>query len=83
MMEMDASVRGVHVFISMLILVCFYGLETLQSPRIGNHRKLGEQRNATVETDEVYTVPQPLEFYEKFVKENKPVVFRGVAKNSR
>lgn len=49
----------------------------------GNHQKLGEQCDASVQTDELDSVPQPLEFYERFVKEKKPVVFRGAAKRSR
>ena len=49
----------------------------------GSHGKLGEQSDPSVETDALDAVPQPLVFYEEFVKENKPVVFRSAVKNSR
>ena len=44
--------------------------------------KLGEQCSASVETDAIYKVPQPSEFYEMFVKQDKPVVFRDAMKDS-
>ena len=49
----------------------------------GNHKKLGEQCKFSVKTEELQTVPQPLEFYEKFVRDEVPVVFRGAGKRSR
>eukprot|EP00795_Rhopilema_esculentum_P013699 gene13699-4609_t len=51
----------------------------------GNHRRLGEQREPSVHIDEIDadSVPQPEDFYNRYVKENRPLVFRGAARKSR
>ncbi|XP_035684646.1 uncharacterized protein LOC118421454 [Branchiostoma floridae] len=52
------------------------------SPR-GHLEIFGSHAEATETIDEMFTVPQPQEFFDKFVKPNKPVLLRGAAKPSR
>jgi len=65
-----------------LLFTLIFCTQTL-SISSGSHGRLGEQSDPSVETDALNAVPQPLVFYEEFVKENKPVVFRSAVKNSR
>jgi len=65
-----------------LLFILIFCTQTL-SISSGSHGRLGEQSDPSVETDALNAVPQPLVFYEEFVKENKPVVFRSAVKNSR
>ena len=66
---------------AVLLLYAISSTSTLK----GNHRRLGEQREPSVHIDEfdADSVPQPEDFYNRFVKENRPLVFRGAAKKSR
>ncbi|XP_066295392.1 uncharacterized protein [Branchiostoma lanceolatum] len=52
------------------------------SPK-GHLEIFGSHAEATETIDEMFTVPQPQEFFDKFVKPNKPVLLRGAAKPSR
>lgn len=53
------------------------------SDLVGHLKPLGHQQPPDVVTEELHTVPQPQEFWENYVRVNKPVLFRGAAKNSR
>ena len=65
-----------------LFFILIFSTQTLTT--LGSSdRRLGEQCSPSVETDALDAVPQPLVFYEQFVKKNKPVVFRSAVKNSR
>ena len=68
--------------LSCCLLIFLLGIKESITLR-GNHRRLGEQCDASVKTDVLYSVPQPLQFYEEFVKENKPVVFKDAIRGSR
>lgn len=50
---------------------------------VGHLKPFGQHRDPDVVTEELQTVPHPLEFWKTYVSQNRPVVFRGAAKHSR
>ena len=46
----------------------------------GHMKKLGLQRKSEGHVEILHELPTPLEFYDKYVREGKPVVFKGAAK---
>ncbi|XP_019615833.1 PREDICTED: uncharacterized protein LOC109463450 [Branchiostoma belcheri] len=59
------------------------GQEKCQAVPKGHLEIFGSHADATETIDEMFTVPQPQEFFDKFVKPNKPVLLRGAARPSR
>ena len=55
----------------------------LDDALVGHLKPFGHHRDPDVVTEERETVPDPSEFWESYVLQNKPVVFRGAAKHSR
>ena len=63
---------------------CFYLIFKSPSVCLDGHQKpFGAHREPDVVTEELQTVPHPIEFWEKYVSKNRPVVLRGAAKHSR
>lgn len=63
---------------------CFYLIFNSPSVCLDGHQKpFGAHREPDVVTEELQTVPHPIEFWEKYVSKNRPVVLRGAAKHSR
>lgn len=50
---------------------------------VGHLKPFGQHREPDVVTEQRETVPHPSGFWESYVSQNKPVVFRGAAKHSR
>ena len=50
---------------------------------VGHLKPFGQHREPDVVTEQRETVPYPSGFWESYVSQNKPVVFRGAAKHSR
>ena len=48
----------------------------------GHMKRLGEQRPPEIITEQIVEDLHPIEFWERFVKQEKPVLFPGAAKNS-
>lgn len=55
----------------------------LDDALVGHLKPFGQHREPDVVTEERETVPHPSKFWESYVSQNKPVVFRGAAKHSR
>ncbi|XP_019616378.1 PREDICTED: uncharacterized protein LOC109463921 [Branchiostoma belcheri] len=49
---------------------------------VGHLQPLGGHRPPDVPIDELHNIPHPREFWDKYVKHDKPVILRGAAKNS-
>ncbi|CAH1244730.1 KDM8 [Branchiostoma lanceolatum] len=49
---------------------------------VGHLQPLGGHRPPDVPIDELHTIPDPREFWDKYVKHEKAVILRGAAKNS-
>ena len=63
---------------------CFYLIFKRPSVCLDGHQKpFGAHREPDVGTEELQTVPHPIQFWEKYVSKNRPVVLRGAAKYSR
>ncbi|XP_066296269.1 uncharacterized protein [Branchiostoma lanceolatum] len=67
-----------------LVIFCCSALPSLKSeselPR-GHGEELGKHRDPEGHIPVLYDVPSPLEFWEKYASQRKPVLLKGVAKN--
>ncbi|XP_002734508.1 tRNA wybutosine-synthesizing protein 5-like [Saccoglossus kowalevskii] len=82
-MEMMNLNQILFPFFAICVLIgSFQCLVDTKTPR-GHLQPFGSHADPSVITDELDTVPNSLKFYENYVKPQKPVVFRGAAKQSR
>lgn len=68
---------------AILSLISIDTVVCLDGTLVGHLKPFGQHREPDVVTQELDTVPHPLVFWETYVSQNRPVVFRGAAKHSR
>ncbi|XP_072036429.1 uncharacterized protein [Amphiura filiformis] len=87
-MSSSSSYKSFHRLLHLISFIIVFPSIHSQSSQstsalpTGHLKPLGSHRPPDVEIDELNEVPSPREFYEKYVKHGRAVIFRGAAKES-